>query len=436
MRWIGVLAAAIFVAPAAHAAPPAATVQASATRGAAPLAVSFAAVGDAVAWHWDFGDGTSADGQTVSHGYARGRFVATLTATAATGETTVVQTPVVAYALTLRAPARATFGTRVRFSGRLSPAEPGTVSLYHGARRVSTAKVRRGAYAIVTTLRGGGAWHARFESVRSPAHEVRVRPVLDARIDGAGVVGSPLRLHARVRPAGPLRVRVVRAGRTTLERTFSTSARVELGTSAPGELRVSVSAAGVSRTLTTTVVQPTLALGSRGASVRALEQRLRELRYMLKSVDGLYAGDTFEAVLAFQKVNGLARTGRVDALLWRRLRTAHVPLARIPSGDHIEVSKTRQVLMEVRDGVVTNILHVSTGATGNTPVGSWRVYRKNAGWDWVLWYPMYFKGGFAIHGYPSVPAYPASHGCVRVPMWSAPVLFGRYTFGTTVVVFA
>ena len=80
------------------------------------------------------------------------------------------------------------------------------------------------------------------------------------------------------------------------------------------------------------------------------------------------------------------------------------------------------------------VVHVSTGATGNTPVGTYHVYRKVGGWDWVLWYPLYFLRGFAIHGYPSVPAYPASHGCVRIPMWIAPSLFANHGFGTTVVV--
>ena len=74
-------------------------------------------------------------------------------------------------------------------------------------------------------------------------------------------------------------------------------------------------------------------------------------------------------------------------------------------------------------------------ATGNTPVGRWRVYRKVPGWSWVLWYPMYFLRGFAIHGYPSVPAYPASHGCVRVPMWIAPRLYATNPFGHTVFVY-
>ena len=84
---------------------------------------------------------------------------------------------------------------------------------------------------------------------------------------------------------------------------------------------------------------------------------------------------------------------------------------------------------------MTNVVHVSTGATGNTPIGRWQVYRKVAGWDWVLWYPMYFLRGFAIHGYPSVPAYPASHGCVRVPMWIAPRLYSENPYGQTVYVY-
>jgi PKD repeat protein len=436
VRRLAIVVAVLAFAPAAHAAPPAAAVQASVTRGGAPLAVSFTAAGDAVSWHWDFGDGASADGQTVSHAYGAGRWTATLTAASESGETNVVQTPVVAYRLILRAPKRATFESRVRFTGRLTPAEPGLVSLYHGKRRVSTAKLKRGAFAVATRLRGRGAWYARFGNVRSAQRVVAVRPVLDARIDGSGVVGSALTLHARVQPGGPLLVRVRRDGRTSFEQTFRSSARVELGTAAPGAISVAVSAAGVRRTLTTSVVEPSLAFGSHGASVRALEQRLRDLHYMLKAVDGLYAYDTYEAVLAFQKANGVARTGRVDAALWRRLRSAQTPAPRYRGlGMHIEVDKSRQILLQVRDGAVVGVLHVSTGATGNTPVGTWHVYRKVPGWSWVLWYPMFFKGGFAIHGYPSVPAYPASHGCVRVPMWAAPGLFSNWAYGTTVVVY-
>jgi lipoprotein-anchoring transpeptidase ErfK/SrfK len=104
-------------------------------------------------------------------------------------------------------------------------------------------------------------------------------------------------------------------------------------------------------------------------------------------------------------------------------------------GDYLEVDKSRQTLYEVRDGQVERVIHVSTGATGNTPVGTWRVYREVFGWDWVLYHPMYFLRGFAIHGYPSVPAWPASHGCVRVPLWLANGLRERWGYGSVVRVY-
>ena len=89
----------------------------------------------------------------------------------------------------------------------------------------------------------------------------------------------------------------------------------------------------------------------------------------------------------------------------------------------------------MRGGEVALVVHVSTGATGNTPVGLWHVYSKLPGWNGVLWYPNFFLRGFAIHGYPSVPAYPASHGCVRVPMWVAPTLFAEIPAGFPVYVY-
>jgi peptidoglycan hydrolase-like protein with peptidoglycan-binding domain len=249
-----------------------------------------------------------------------------------------------------------------------------------------------------------------------------------------------LRLEATVAPARAFAVEIRRDGKRVVAQNATGAVRIGIGTRRAATLRVTVTVseaggwASAERTLRTAIVQPRLALGSRGPSVRAVEQRLRDLHYALQRVDGLYGYDTYQAVLAFQKLQRLPWTGRVDARVWARLRRAGVPRARYP-GDHIEISKGRQVLMVVRGGVVTTVVHVSTGATGNTPLGRWRVYRKVGGWDWVLWYPMYFLRGFAIHGYPSVPAYPASHGCVRVPMWIAPRLYSMHTWGTTVYVY-
>jgi hypothetical protein len=190
------------------------------------------------------------------------------------------------------------------------------------------------------------------------------------------------------------------------------------------------------RRLAARVQAPRLGLGARGAAVRFLEQRLQTLHYALRGVDGRFSWDTRDALYAFQKVRGLSRDGRASPRVWRALRGARTPAAAYPHGDHIEVDKARQVLFEVRRGEVVRVVHVSTGATGNTPVGRWRIYRKSPGTNSLsMYYSMYFLRGFAVHGYPSVPTWPASHGCVRLPNWFAPGLYSRWGLGDRIWVF-
>ena len=101
------------------------------------------------------------------------------------------------------------------------------------------------------------------------------------------------------------------------------------------------------------------------------------------------------------------------------------------------VDQSRQVLYTVLDGSVTNIMHVSTGkASTPTRDGSFSVTSKLAGYsDHQLYYPSFFDGSRAIHGWPDVPTYPASHGCVRVPYWNAKWIYGLAAIGTRVIVY-
>ena len=137
-------------------------------------------------------------------------------------------------------------------------------------------------------------------------------------------------------------------------------------------------------------------------------------------------------------MHGLPRTGATDARFWRELEAAHAPVPRhAGAGLHVEVSKELQVLFLVRNGAVTLVSTVSTGATGNTPVGLWHVYAKGPGTNVKGMYDsLFFLRGFAIHGYYSVPSYPASHGCVRTPFWFARELYSRWGVGASVYVFA
>ena len=448
MRRALLLGLALLVSPSAAAAPPAVSAHASAAAGLAPFAVTLTATGDAVSYRWNLGDGTSFDGAVVQHVYrAPGVYTAVVTATSASGETAEARVAVTAHRLTFEAPTRGTYGRRGRFTGSLWPPRANARVEVRGPRgALVRGRLRRnGGFALRGRLLSRGPFRARVAGFVSAEATVVLRPQLRARIAGTPTVGGRLAIVARLRPAvaGTL---VVRVRGPRLDRTVTSnrgSVRVALPTRRVASFRISVEVRpaegylGARRSLRTSVAVPTLRLGSRGASVVALERRLRELRYALPRADGHYGLETSQAVLAFQKLHGLPQTARVDARVWRALGRASVPRPRLLRfrGAHIEISKGRQVLMTVRNGRVHQIVHVSTGATGNTPLGSWRVYRKVPGWDWVLWYPMYFLRGFAIHGYPSVPFYPASHGCVRVPMWIAPTLYAQNPHGRLVHIY-
>jgi hypothetical protein len=420
------------------AAPPAVSVSATPAGGVGRVTVTLRAAGDAASYRWDFGDGSPvADGAVVRHVYLAGDWAATVTATSPTGETAQASVPVhvAPHSVSMAVAGAARHASRVVFRGRVAAGWSGVpVQIYRGRTFVGRAETRAGGtFAVPVRLRVPGRYHARFGRVRSAEVGVRVVPRLTLSLPATVALGERVPLRVRVEPRGAGRVEVRVDGRRLRNSLLQ-------GTGSPGLRRVVVRLvpragfASAERRASVRVVVPELGPGSRGPAVRELERRLRGQRYVLRAVDDRYELDTVEAVYAFQAVHGLRRTGRVDAPLWRLIGSSAAPRARHP-GTHIEVSKTRQYLLDVRDGRVLRVVHVSTGATGNTPLGTWRVYRKVPGFDWVLYYPMYFLRGFAIHGYPSVPPYPASHGCVRVPMWIATTLYAAHGHGASVVVY-
>jgi len=433
-------------AKSAHAGGTTVTIQAAPTSGAAPLAVTFTASGDAVVYHWQFGDGVAADGATVEHTYqTAGRYTATVTGTSLDGGSLgQASIQITAYSLSLRAQSPVRVGSPAVFSGALVPAAAHIpIALERNGRQVAHARTNaRGVFRLKTRVRAPGTFQAVYGTVASNTRAVRVRPIVSATFQGRSLVGNPLALVARVKPASAGRLHVVvRSGTTTIvDRRVTGRVRIPLKTKVPRLYRVSLHVepklgfAPTGLGLRTNVVMPQLSWGSRGPSVRFLEQRLAQLHYALTGIDGYYGQDDFDAVIAFQKVNGMSRDGVVGPAMWSRLAVATIPRARFP-GSHIEVDKTKQVLFDVRDGQVVKILPVSTGATGNTPIGTFHVYSKEPGYNQKLMYfSMYFLGNFAVHGYPEVPSYPASHGCVRIPIWAAVALYDTHDYGTTVII--
>jgi hypothetical protein len=180
-----------------------------------------------------------------------------------------------------------------------------------------------------------------------------------------------------------------------------------------------------------------LGQGARGQSVLALERRLDELNYHLPKPNQGFDFKTGDAVLAFHKVHGMGRGERVTRATWKRLADPRVPKPRAKRPpEHIEVDQTKQVAYVVRKGEIDEIWHVSTGAGGATRDGVFHVHRKIAGFSpGHLYYPSYFDGNRAVHGWTDVPPTPASHGCVRVPYWIAKWIFGIMHYGMEVRVY-
>lgn len=178
-------------------------------------------------------------------------------------------------------------------------------------------------------------------------------------------------------------------------------------------------------------------VGSRGPAVRALQTTLVRLTYLPRgAVDGVFGMQTWHAVVAFQGWSGLSRDGIVGPRTSRALSRARIPVP-WSRANGIEIHIAQQVMLLVRSGRVQRSIHVSTGAGGTTPLGHFRIFRRDPmSWSvpFHVWMPLaqYFYRGYAIHEFADVPANPASHGCVRVPRSDAREVWRFGTIGMRV----
>ena len=364
--------------------------------------------------------------------------------------------PAAAATLTLTASASSlTFGEATTLSGSVVPAPPpGTAVDIVDADAPGT--VLAGA-----TTDAGGSFSAAFapdRNVRVAARvgpdqsspvQLLVRPTLTAGLSGVQLFGTAV-VTGRLAPDHP-----GAAVKVTLLRGDKVAGRVEApvdGSEFAAEF--TILRAGRYRAVAsfddadhepaeeTTEAKrvgtpPPLAGSSKGRWVRALEQRLQELHYLVPKPNRGFDHRTADAVMAFHKVQGMRRTQSVGAATWKRLAGPRVPQPRSKSDQvHIEIDQSKQVLYVVRQGEVDEIVHTSTGAGGATRDGVFGVHRKVAGFSPNrLYYPSYFDGLRAVHGWPEVPAYPASHGCARVPYWTAKRLFSIMGYGMEVRVY-
>jgi L,D-transpeptidase catalytic domain len=215
---------------------------------------------------------------------------------------------------------------------------------------------------------------------------------------------------------------------------------VELKAHRRGKLRAFATGGGLrARSRSVDVIKRNAGAGESGLHVVFLQHRLRDVRYLV-NFSGVYDGSTSRAVMAYRKVTGMDRSYSANSAIFDRL--AHKRgrfVAKYPRhGKHVEADLSRQVLaLFDRNGKLFRVLIMSSGKPSTPTVrGSFRVYSKTPGTNSKgMLNSNYFVGGYAIHGYPDVPDYAASHGCLRIPIPNARFMFRWLDYGDRVDVY-
>ncbi len=186
-------------------------------------------------------------------------------------------------------------------------------------------------------------------------------------------------------------------------------------------------------------VNPDIGPGASGQSVRLLQSELDVLHYAVP-LSGYFDEGTGHALIAYRKMTGLERVPaagrRVFELIERGAGRFQVRYPR--DGRHVEADLTKQVLAEIEPGGHVHAIYTMSSGKPSTPtvIGHFNVYSKTPGVNSEgMVDSNYFIRGYAIHGYPEVPTYAASHGCLRVPIPDAPAIYAWVQMGTAVDVY-
>jgi hypothetical protein len=175
-----------------------------------------------------------------------------------------------------------------------------------------------------------------------------------------------------------------------------------------------------------------------GMSIALLNQGMRALGYPAGGGTAL-SGKLARSVLAFRKTNGMARVYDLSDTIYDMVyegRGAY-KLRYPDAGKHVEADISRQVVVLADKGMPVATYPTSSGAPATpTILGHYTFYLKAPGTNAKgMYMSNYFIRGYAIHGYPSVPVYNASHGCLRVPNEDAVAIFNQIDLGESIWVY-
>jgi len=350
-------------------------------------------------------------------------------------------------------PTTVLYGRSVTFSGKIRPPSGGqAVDILdeNGHTLASTTTNADGTYKVSAKPHHNLTAHADWAGTSSSPVRVHVRPRLGAQ-------RSPIRLFdtttvtGRIVPSWAGRsvnVMVAQGGHTydhvvaKIGNAGHFTAQVPIDHLGSQQIVVAFHGKNFARASWRsnpgTPSTPGLGQGSHGAFVEALQRRLIQLHYHTAGVNGDFDYRLADAVMAFHKVQGMSRTTYVDDATWKALTAPRTLVKHVTTvKPHWEVNLTKQVAFYLVDNKVDQIFHISSGKPSTpTRPGQFRVYQKQPGYNQkMMYYSSFFDGNRGLHGYSSVPSYAASHGCVRMPIWSAKWVYNHAPYGIMVDIY-
>ena len=183
---------------------------------------------------------------------------------------------------------------------------------------------------------------------------------------------------------------------------------------------------------------PALRQGQCGDVVVGFKKAMRKIGYIVNS-GRCFGGKTARGVLAYRKVNDMARSSRAGKGLVKRVFAGRggYEVRHPGAGEHVEAPLSKQILVFAKGDKPVAIYPISSGKSSTpTVTGHFTFIRTEPGYNsHGMYYSFYFYGGYAIHGYESVPDYPASHGCLRTFIADQPAIYERIRFGEDIFVF-
>ncbi len=186
------------------------------------------------------------------------------------------------------------------------------------------------------------------------------------------------------------------------------------------------------------VSYPALHQGQCSDVVVGFKKAMRKMGYIANS-GRCFGAKTARGVLAYRKVNGLTRSYRAGAGLVKSAFSGkgEYHVLHPAAGEHVEAPLSKQVLVFAKGDKPFAVYPVSSGKSSTpTVTGHFTFIRQEPGYNsHGMYYSFYFYGGYAVHGYESVPDYPASHGCIRTFIADQPEIYERINYGESIFVF-